>query len=497
VRATNNAGSSGYAETSKAPMWTAAPNVPTGLGAVATTTIGELTFTWSAPSADSKHSAAASYQVRTSTDGVNWSSAGDKNSPYTHSFGSSGSGSRYMQVKAQNSAGSSAYVDKSGSPMWIAKPNVPEDLAIAATQVTGELVLSWSEPSTDNQHSAAQTYQVQTSTNDVDWTTQNGNKTSPYTYDFGTTGSGKRYIRVKATNSAGSSGYVGLGETPFWALPTPGLPTFVHLMPKSSHGKMYFKFKMPSANVSLYQTRYAIDSGAWVNGTATTAANNGSYEVNLKTVTAGQTIKAQVRAGNSTGQWSGWAGTWEYAVVASPIHVDPESSGHYREGMWGRSTNWTKPYQGFYSSSSATYQGYYFYGDRIRAAIEKTGRTFTKAVPTFYRPQSGSAEGSCGNGQAGESIYVGVHSQKINPGSRNDDVPFAPITNITVIGSPANGRSVNTESLSTAALNALVDGTKNGIGFDANAGGGGGRPYLCMHSFGTENTGRISFHHLG
>lgn len=468
-------------------------DVPTNVVVAATSTIGELKLTYSAPSSGS----VTGYTVQ-AEDG-SWVAASSNNSGATYTF--TGSGSKSMRVRAKSDGGNSAWVTKSVSPLWTAKPNVPRSVSVAATSTVGQLKLSWSAPTADSTHSAATTYQVQTSTNNSSWTTVSGNKTSPYTHSFGSSGSGARYMRVRATNSAGSSSYVSKSGTPLWALPTPGKPTFVHLKPKSSYGKMYFKFKMPSANVAKYQIRHRINGGSWVNGTTTNTSNNAQPEVLVKTLSADQKIETQVRAGNSTGQWSAWAGTWNYTVLVSPIYVAPESAGHYREGMWGRSDSWTKPYQGYYSSASATYQGYYFYGDRILTTLRQLNsagstRSVTAVKPVLTRPDY--SNGSCGGGNAGQTMFVGTHAQKTNPGHRNTSVPFAPISNIKQIGSPATGGTVNNVALSTGAQNALVNGTHFGIGFDANAGGGGGKPYLCFMPADPNNFfGWLAFEHLG
>jgi hypothetical protein len=468
-------------------------NVPTNVTVAATTTIGELKLTYSAPSSGS----VTGYQVQANNG--SWVAASSNNSGATYKF--TGSGSKSMRVLAKSAGGNSAYVTKSATPLWTAKPNVPKSVSVAATSTVGQLKLTWSAPSADSTHSAASTYQVQTSTNNSSWTTVSGNKTSPYTHSFGSSGSGARYMRVRATNGAGSSSYVSKSGTPLWALPTPAKPTFVHLMPKSSYGKMYFKFKMPSSNVAKYQIRHRINGGSWVNGTATNSSNNAQPDVNVKTLTKNQKIETQVRAGNSTGQWSSWAGTWNYTVLESPLYVAPISSGHYRQGMWGRTeTSWTKPYQDYFDNSAYAYQGYYFYGDSILTTLSQlnsggVARTVSSATVVIQRPAAGSSAGSCGSGSENQVIYMGTHAQKTNPGKRNSSVPFAPISNISGVFSPATG-GTNAPALSTAAKNALVNGTQNGVGFDASP--WGGKPYLCfMPQDPNALYGWIAFNHLG
>ena len=448
-------------------------NVPTNVVVAATTTIGQLKLTYSAPSSGS----VTGYQVQANNG--SWVAASSNNSGATYTF--TGSGSKSMRVRAKSAGGNSAYVTKSVSPLWTAKPNVPRSVSIAATTTVGQLKLTWSAPTADSTHSAATTYQVQTSTNNSSWTTVSGNKTSPYTHSFGSSGSGSRYMRVRATNTAGSSGYVSKTGTPLWALPTPGKPTFVHLMAKTSYGKMYFKFKMPSANVAKYQTRYRVNGGSWVTGSSTNAANNSQYDVNIKTLTVNQKIETQVRAGNSTGQWSAWAGTWSYTVEESPIIVGPTSSGHWRSGTYGQNTsNPTRPYQGYYDNAAYNYYGYFYYGTQI--ADRCNGKTVTKMQNWLKREGGGNNVADC--------VYIGTHTMTTNPGNVNAAV--APLSNLTCIGTLTYGEG-KWMPLSASASAALANGSQRGVGCAAPT----GKPYMFLYPYTTQFQGWIEITHLG
>lgn len=142
VRTLSAGGASAYVTASATPVWLYAPNVPNNVSVAATSTVGQLKLSWSAPTNDSTHDAPTSYQVQTSTNNSSWTNRGNQNSPYTYGFGSSGTGARYMRVRATNGAGSSSYVSKSGTPLWdVTPPALPVITSYKPEASWGRMVL--------------------------------------------------------------------------------------------------------------------------------------------------------------------------------------------------------------------------------------------------------------------------------------------------------------------------------------------------------------------
>jgi hypothetical protein len=99
------------------------PNVPVGVAAVATGSVGQLRLTWGAPSGS-----VASYEAQVDDGG--WTSAGDNTSPVVYTW-SPGSGSRSMRVRSVGYGGAtSAWVTVSATPLWDA--TAPSNASISS-----------------------------------------------------------------------------------------------------------------------------------------------------------------------------------------------------------------------------------------------------------------------------------------------------------------------------------------------------------------------------
>jgi len=150
VRALSEGGSSSYVTASATPVWLYAPNVPKSVSIASTTTQGQLKLSWSAPTTDTSHDAAASYVVETSTDDKTWTDRGPQTSPYSYTFTGS-SGDRYMRVKAINNAGSSAWVKKSTAPLWAKPtPSAPSVSLFAPDTGYGKMHITFKTSSANN-----------------------------------------------------------------------------------------------------------------------------------------------------------------------------------------------------------------------------------------------------------------------------------------------------------------------------------------------------------
>lgn len=150
VRTLSAGGNSAWVEDSATPVWTYPPNVPNSVSIASTTTQGQLKLSWSAPTNDSTHDAAAFYVVETSTDDKTWTDQGTQTSPYSYTFTGS-SGTRYMRVKATNNGGSSAWVEKSTAPLWaLPTPSAPSVSLFAPDTGYGKMHITFKTSSANN-----------------------------------------------------------------------------------------------------------------------------------------------------------------------------------------------------------------------------------------------------------------------------------------------------------------------------------------------------------
>jgi len=466
-------------------------NVPTNVAVAATTTIGELKLTYSAPSSGS----VTGYTVQ--ADNGSWVAASSNNSGATYTF--TGSGSKSMRVLAKSAGGNSAYVTKSATPLWTAAPNVPKSVSIAATTTVGQLKLTWSAPSADSTHSAASTYQVQTSTNNSSWTTVSGNKTSPYTHSFGSSGSGVRYMRVRATNGAGSSSYVSKSGTPLWAYPAPAAPSVSKFGPESSFGRMVLHFKTSGANNSQYRVAFLVAGGAWVYGSWVNVGNNTTKSVHVGTASntgvggAVQTVYAFVDVKNSTGQTTRSTQA-NYVVRPSPMVFQAQATGHYRSGRYGQNTeNHNRPYQGYYSNTAYNYDGLWFYGNdafKNNFAISGTHKPSTYRAPTLF--QVTMIRNGGGNNVA-DAVYVGTTSTGTKPANGTAGAGEHVVYDVVHLGSLKYGESF-AAAMPASLYNNLITGARQGIGVAT----GSGKPYMYLYGV-TENgfSGWVHSEHIG
>ena len=461
-------------------------NVPTNVAVAATTTIGQLQLTFSAPSSGS----VTGYTVQANNG--SWVAASSNNSGATYTF--TGSGSKSMRVRANSAGGNSAYVTKSVSPLWTAKPNVPRSVSIAATTTVGQLKLTWSAPTTDPTHSAAASYTVQTSTNNSSWTTVSGNKTSPYTHSFGSSGSGSRYMRVRATNTAGSSGYVSKTGTPLWAYPAPSAPTVSKFGPKTSYGRMELTFKTSSANNSQYRVAFKVGTGSWTYGSWTNVGNNTTKTVHVGTASnATQTVYSFVDCKNSTGQ-STRSTQANYGLQVSPLVWAAQATGHYRSGKYGQNTdNHNRPYQGYYSNSAYNYDGLWFYGHNAFKNFMTTSGTHKPAtyrVPTVWRVTMVRNGG--GNNQS-DAVYVGTHTSATKPANLTAGAGAHVVYDVVHLGNLTYGQSFQAD-VPASLYNNLINGSRQGFGVAV----AGGKPYMYLYSVGENGfSGWVHVEHIG
>ena len=206
VESSNAAGTSAWTTTATMTTGAPAPNVPTGL-ALAVGSGSNLIVTWVAPSVDTTHGAATSYNVRSSPSGAGtWTVVSQVASPYTLT-GLTAGAAFDVEVQAVNTAGTSAWSAASTLTTQSATgpftPNVPAITSVAppADGTATKLTVTWSPSAVDSTHSAATAYNLRYSpTGAGAWTTVT-NVTSPYTITS-LAGASAFDIEVQASNAA-------------------------------------------------------------------------------------------------------------------------------------------------------------------------------------------------------------------------------------------------------------------------------------------------------
>jgi hypothetical protein len=210
VQAANTAGTSAWSPVSTLATASAAPNAP-ATPTLVRGTGSNLTITWSAPLTDTGHSAASTYNLRSSPSGAGtWTTVSGVTSPYTL-IGLTAGTAYDVEVQGGNVGGTGAWSAISTLTTTAAgsfAPNAPSITSVAPPPdgTVTKLTVTWTAPVTDGSHSAAIGYNVRTSpTGAGTWTTVN-NATSPCTVT-GLTGATAIDVEVQATNAAGSGAW--------------------------------------------------------------------------------------------------------------------------------------------------------------------------------------------------------------------------------------------------------------------------------------------------
>jgi len=196
VKAVNSAGTSGYSNEASATPVLAVPSAPTGLTATAGNT--QVALSWTASSG------AASYNVyRGTTAGGESTTAiatGITTTSYTNTGLTNGS-TYYYKVKAVNASGTSGYSNEASATPNLAIPAAPTGLT--ATAGNAQVVLTWTASSGATSYNV---YRGTTAGGESTTAVATGITTLSYT-NTGLTNGTAYYYKVKAANSAGSSGY--------------------------------------------------------------------------------------------------------------------------------------------------------------------------------------------------------------------------------------------------------------------------------------------------
>jgi len=322
----NAAGASVWSATSTLTTAVATPNAP-NTPAAATLAQGSgtnLTVTWAAPATDGTHSAASTYNLRSSPAGAGtWTSVSGVTSPCTLS-GLTAGAAYDVQIQAANAGGNSGWSATStlttAASAYV--PNTPA--AVTLAQGSGSnLTVTWTAPATDGTHSAATAYSLRSSPSGAGtWTTVSA-VTSPYTLT-GLAAGAAYDVQIQASDTAGSSAWSATSTLTTaasgpYAPNTPAI-TSVAPPPNGTNSQLTVTWSAPATDgthgaATGYNVRTSPSgAGTWTTVTGVTSP----YTI---TGLAGATaIDVEVQATNAAASPSGWSGlttatTWGATVA--------------------------------------------------------------------------------------------------------------------------------------------------------------------------------------
>jgi titin len=276
VAAVNAAGTSAFSESSSSITPTGPPHAPTGLSGTAGN--GQVSLTWTAPVSNGG-SALTDYEVQFSSDGgINWSTFTDGTSTATAATVTGlANGTQYLfRVAGINAVGTGTFSDPSDGVTPVTTPEPPTGVSGIAGNT--EVVLSWSEPSTDGGTSITD-YTVQYSSNSGgSWTTfADGTNASTGATVTGLSNGTEYVFRVAAVNAVGSGSYSAASEgvTP---VTTPDAP--ISLTGSAGDAQVSLSWTAPASNggsaVTDYEVEYSLDGGSswspFADGTSATTS---------------------------------------------------------------------------------------------------------------------------------------------------------------------------------------------------------------------------------
>ncbi|NCA12000.1 fibronectin type III domain-containing protein [bacterium] len=213
VAAVNVVGTGSYSSTTTATPSGSVPGQPTILAAF--TSYGSATLWWNSPSSNGG-SAVFSYRVQTSTDGATWTTASATFLAATSATISnlSDATTYYFRVAAINANGIGAYSSVATATTPTSVPTAPRSVTAYRYAPAGMdtlAIVSWLPPSSQG-GSAITAYPIQTSLDGTNWADGGLLLAKNYVWGQGNAALGipaysQLYIRVAATNSAGTGPY--------------------------------------------------------------------------------------------------------------------------------------------------------------------------------------------------------------------------------------------------------------------------------------------------
>ena len=292
-----------------------------------------LGVSWTPP--ESNGEPITDYAARHSIDGSNWTDvltgASDTATSTTIS-GLTNGNTPYVQVRATNSIGDSAWSDsatqKVGVPVAPAAPTL--------TPGNAQLAVSWTAPADNG--SAITDYDVQYSSDDgATWTEWNASNTSTTTSATitGLTNGTEYLVQVRAANTLGDGPWSPSATLKAGVPAAPAAPTLA-----SGNAQLAVSWTAPANNGSAitdYDVQYSSDSGStWTEWNAGNTSTTTS--ATITTLTNGTSYQVQVRAGNTHGD-----GPWSPSATLTPGLPATPDKPTVEPGNRSLTVKWTAP----------------------------------------------------------------------------------------------------------------------------------------------------------
>ena len=308
AKAANTAGDSGWVGTTATPATT--PGAPANVDATAGD--GELTVTWTAPS-NNGGAPITDYTVAYQAGATACPADADATwnpritSETTATIGGLANGTAYrVCVKATNTAGDSEWNATTATPATL--PGAPTNVQAIAGD--GQLTVSWTAPS-NNGGAPITSYTVASKANaftcpataDGTWARRTTSNTSITI--TGLANNNAYRICVRATNSAGDSGWNGTSSSPS---DRPGPPTGVQFT-SSGPDQLSVTWFAPAATGASAITGYTVQwcsasnevcASSWSSASAT----GNSYTISGLTGSTSYGVRVQAANSRGTGPWS-------------------------------------------------------------------------------------------------------------------------------------------------------------------------------------------------
>ena len=295
-----------------------------------------LGVSWTAP--ESNGEPITDYAARHSLDGTTWDNvltgASDTDTSTTIS-GLTNGNTPYVQVRATNSIGDSAWSDSATQKVGVpAAPAAP-----TLTPGSSQLSVSWTAPADNG--SAITDYDVQYSSDDgTTWTEWNASNTSTSTSATITTlTNGTEYqVQVRAANTLGDGPWSPSATLKAGVPAAPAAPTLA-----SGNGQLAVSWTAPANSGSAitdYDVRHCSTScnvaANWTELDDSTAST--ALLATITTLTNGTSYQVQVRAGNPHGD-----GPWSPSATLTPGLPATPDKPTVEPGNRSLTVKWTAP----------------------------------------------------------------------------------------------------------------------------------------------------------
>ena len=249
------------------------PGIPTSLS-LSVSSSTQIAVSWIAPS-DTGNTNLTGYRVQRSTDGLDWNvGIVEVGNNYIDTGLEKGT-QYYYRVAAINGVGEGAFTSAENETTDIDVPGLPTEFQTVLVE-RNSIELDWFEPD-DNGGAEVTNYQLQFSTNGVDWVDEILQLDLVY-IDTGLTHNTTYYYRVAAINSAGQGLYTSALEV-LTSASVPDAPTALRVVSKTSD-TINLAWTAPVDNGGSDLINYYLDissDGITYNITETIAASITTY----------------------------------------------------------------------------------------------------------------------------------------------------------------------------------------------------------------------------